>query len=512
MKSLLIVMATFLLAGCAGSFSAQNETSSSLSSTFPSPSPSANPGPTPSAGSCSQASSYQDGCANSSLGNPGFPTLLKSYAARPPWNVAGVDYAVGLPALLTLKDPTKSSLPSGCSLSGTTVTCSGTITLDGYDFSLHNGTTLSITGGNVTVQNCLFVVSSNQGSLGRIINVTGKSNASFLHNEIDGANIAVTAQAGQTVNVVNAGTVTFQYNYFHNSGGDMIDFGGGPQVEQVQYNLFKDIGLNTAHSDTLQWCGSNVSNSDVSFNAFAQTVSGLSGMGLIEPNSECPGAVMSHMLIHNNTLISKVQDNFATGADVTQDAGAASADHVAVFDNYLDPTGVMNFTASPWFPTGFYGDTLPQPSALHSLIDMTSGSPIPVPSKSNPTSISPHYYTYPDANGYTPGLSDLYTISSSPVSGSIAVSQTITFTLQMDEPWSVNGNPTLSLNSGGKASYVSGSGTSTLVFTYTVKSGESAANLAITSVNLNGGSIRDAFGNNANMAGAITSFSGLTVQ
>lgn len=66
----------------------------------------------------------------------------------------------------------------------------------------------------------------------------------------------------------------------------------------------------------------------------------------MEPNSECSGAKMSNLLVHNNTLISKVSDNWALGADVTTDAGPASADHVAVFDNYLDPTGIMNFTGN----------------------------------------------------------------------------------------------------------------------------------------------------------------------
>jgi hypothetical protein len=466
----------------------------------------------PAIGSCPKGTDYKDGCAAASAGVPAFPSLLSGYSAQPPWNVAGVHYAVGVPSHLSLKDPTAAALPSGCSLNRTTVTCSGTVTLDGYDFSLHNGTALSIRSGNVTVKNCLFIVGTNQGALGKIVDVGGATDALFVHNEFDGANIAVTAQRGQTIAVTNRGIITFKYNYFHNSGGDMIDFGDGPQVNIVQYNLFKDIGLNTAHSDTLQWCGSVVSNSDLSFNTIVQTAPGLSGMGLIEPNSECSGAVMNNLIVHNNTLISKVRDNFAAGADVAQGAGPATADHVAVFDNYLDPTGIMKLTSSPWFPTGFLGDTLPHPSALHSMIDMTSGSPIPVPSRSNPTAISPHYYVYPDASGYTPGLSDLYSISVSPASGTLSTGQTITFTLEMDEPWDVTGTPRLLLNSGGTANYSAGSGTNRLAFTYTVGFGQSVTNIAITAIDLNGGMIKDAVGNRANMSGAVTTFSGLDVQ
>ena len=462
---------------------------------------------------CPKGSEYRDGCAGASDGRTVFPNLLARYKARPPWNVAGVDFSVGIPTDVLLRDPRRAELPSGCLLSGNTVVCSGTVTLDAYDFSLNNGTSLLVTGGNVTVQNSLFVVGPNQGALGKIVDVSGAANASFLHNEFDGANIGVIPQRGQTIGVSNTGKITFKYNYFHNSGGDMVDFGSGPQVEIIQYNVFKDIGLNTPHSDTLQWCGSIVNNSDLSFNTIVQAAPGLSGMGLIVPNSECSGAKMSNVLVHNNTLVSRVRDNFATGATVAQGAGPAHADHIAVFDNYVDPTGIMRFTASPWFPTGFYRSDLPRPSALHSLIDMRTGYAIPVPSKWKAISVfSSAYYVYPDASGYTPALSDIYSISASPSSGTLSPGDAITFVLEMDEPWQVMGTPTLSLNSGGSANYTEGSGTASLRFTYIVGNGQSAQHLAITAVDLNGGVIRDAFGNSANLAGAITTFPDIRVR
>lgn len=463
--------------------------------------------------SCPQGFDYQDGCPGAFAGTPALPNVLNGYKARPPWNVAGSDFAVGIPSGIILKDPRSATLPAGCSLTRTTVVCAGTVNLDGYDFSLNDGTTLVVTNGDVTVQNSLFIVGTNQGALGKILDVSGATNVDFLHNEFDGSDIPVTSQRGQTINIRNAGTVRFKYNFFHNSGGDMLQFGGGPQVNIVQFNLFKDIGLKTPHSDTIQWCGAIVNNSDIGFNTVVQTASGLSGMGLIVPNSECSGAEMSNVLSHNNTLISKVRDNFATGATVAQGAGPASADHVAVFDNYVDPTGIMAFTGSPWFPTGFYRSDLPRPAALHSLIDMRTGFAIPVPSKWAATSLAPtSYYVYPDASGYTPGLSDIYSISTSPSSGTLFAGDAITFMLEMDEPWEVTGKPTLSLNSGGTANFAGGSGTSTLRFTYIIGAEQSSAHLAITAVNLNGGILKDTFGNKANLEGAITTFSGISIK
>jgi hypothetical protein len=43
------------------------------------------------------SSSINDGSANAPAGTPELPNLLKNYAARPSWQVAGVDYYCGVP-------------------------------------------------------------------------------------------------------------------------------------------------------------------------------------------------------------------------------------------------------------------------------------------------------------------------------------------------------------------------------------------------------------------------------
>lgn len=73
---------------------------------------------------------------------------------------------------------------------------------------------------------------------------------------------------------------------------------------------------------------------------------------------------------------------------------------------------------------------------------------------------------------------------------------TVTFT----RPVIVTGTPKLALNSGGIATYTSGSNTNALTFTYTVASGQSASRLDVSSfmslaMNLFGATIRDASGN-----------------
>ena len=76
--------------------------------------------------------------------------------------------------------------------------------------------------------------------------------------------------------------------------------------------------------------------------------------------------------------------------------------------------------------------------------------------------------------------------------GDYPAGNTLSLTLNMSENVTVTGKPTLTLNDGGTASYVSGSGTNALTFSYTVAAGQNAAALEVTAVN---GTIADLAGN-----------------
>ena len=79
----------------------------------------------------------------------------------------------------------------------------------------------------------------------------------------------------------------------------------------------------------------------------------------------------------------------------------------------------------------------------------------------------------------------------------------VTLTLDMSEVVTVNttgGTPTLTLNDGGTATYIGGSGTNALTFSYTVAAGQNTPDLMETAVNLNGATIQDGAGNAANLS------------
>jgi uncharacterized repeat protein (TIGR02543 family) len=93
-------------------------------------------------------------------------------------------------------------------------------------------------------------------------------------------------------------------------------------------------------------------------------------------------------------------------------------------------------------------------------------------------------------------------VSSSTTDGIYKLGDAISIQVTFSENVTVTGTPTLALNSGGTASYVSGTGTSVLTFNYTVGSGQSSTDLdylATTSLSLSGGTIKDAAGNDATL-------------
>lgn len=84
--------------------------------------------------------------ARSAARTPQLPNLLSGYAVRPPWQVAGVDYAVGIAAGTVLKDPAAMHI-SGVSIDTAhklVIVSGSNVVLDGWNF---NDWTVSIASG-----------------------------------------------------------------------------------------------------------------------------------------------------------------------------------------------------------------------------------------------------------------------------------------------------------------------------------------------------------------------------
>src|SRR5208282_1928583 len=119
--------------------------------------------------------------------------------------------------------------------------------------------------------------------------------------------------------------------------------------------------------------------------------------------------------------------------------------------------------------------------------------------------------TGPQIDTTTPTVSSVVTSGTgiSSGAGDLDAGKVVTLTVNLSEAVTVaGGTPTLTLNDGGTASYVSGSGSSALTFSYTVGAGQNTPDLTVTAVNLNSATVTDGAGNAANLAGAVTNPAG----
>ena len=107
------------------------------------------------------------------------------------------------------------------------------------------------------------------------------------------------------------------------------------------------------------------------------------------------------------------------------------------------------------------------------------------------------------------GVAASDSLSLSGGNGDLNAGRVVTLTATFSEAVTVAGGaPTLTLDDGGTATYLSGSGTSVLVFRYTVAAGDTTPDLAIMGIALNGATILDAAGNAATLTGAAVNPAG----
>jgi len=96
----------------------------------------------------------------------------------------------------------------------------------------------------------------------------------------------------------------------------------------------------------------------------------------------------------------------------------------------------------------------------------------------------------------------VWNVTSATADGTYTSPTVIPVTVTFSEAVNVIGAPQLALNSGGSASYATGTGSNLLTFNYTVAAGQTSADLdysAVSSLTLNGGTIKDTATNNATL-------------
>jgi hypothetical protein len=294
----------------------------------------------------SDPSMYPDGSAGASAGMPQLPNLFSGYAIRPPWKVAGVDYHVGVPSGLALKDPSvPGNLPAGATLRGHTIIVSANnVTLNGFDFSGGGGYGIYIDSGVLGTQitNNFFVDSSSSTPIP--VNIgSGASDTYIAYNTINGGGASGNGSFGELIYNLGAGLIV-EYNWIYNSPSRFVSDGGGGSLV-YSYNLLEDGGWAVTHLNFLEFGGGTFSSPQVDFNTVVQHETISNGEGF-QMYCNSPGSI-SNGDVGNNTMISRsaVIQRGATGPAISYWIHTGSNSQYpspatgTVHDNYIDASG-----------------------------------------------------------------------------------------------------------------------------------------------------------------------------
>ncbi|MDE2603762.1 MAG: hypothetical protein KGL62_15520, partial [Bradyrhizobium sp.] len=282
---------------------------------------------------------------------------------RPAWQVAGVDYAVGVAAGVSLKDPTvQANLPTGVTIDSVNHVLDiqgNNVTLNGFDFSLHGGWGVVIepgTTGTTTIENCNFSMGSSEtvaisAGSSNVGNLT-VLNCSFNGNQLNIPSVQpppAGTGVGSAIDYEGTGTFIAKYNYIHDMPADGIDLGGGTPT--IEYNVFAGLGYTPgAHPDPVQFAGGNVTNAMIAYNTIYQPQGSLNqnaneGLSL---HAQLGASITNTTLANNVIIASGPNVSMSLDIGLFQDAGNV-LNGVVVSNNYLDPTGSLT-------PTTGFGD------------------------------------------------------------------------------------------------------------------------------------------------------------
>jgi hypothetical protein len=253
---------------------------------------------------------------------------------RPPWKVAGVDYYVGVPTELTLKNPSTISV-AGVKVGSRSITITGNnVTLDGYDFS---GWMVVTSGANTRLINSKFDGVEPGGTQSSVISgLPGSSNLYVGFSTIDGLSGAG-GRAEFLVEMEGPG-LTVEYSWLRRSNSDIIGrhgkSGGGIVI---QNNLIEQSGMTPGtHGDYLQVYGPTLDSISILFNTAVQN--GGTTQGFFADNTKTAE-------IAGNTMIGSV--NYWVSGSGPDTKLTTLTGPFAIHDNYFDVSQAYGFAYGP---------------------------------------------------------------------------------------------------------------------------------------------------------------------
>jgi hypothetical protein len=193
------------------------------------------------------------------FGTAGPPTYSPANANyyQPPWQVAGIDYPVGIrPAFLPLRTDIVSNPPAGCTISGGAGAFqlninSNNVTVQGFDMSVSGGVNVWVPSSSTVgavVSDCYFKPTTN----GTDVIDGNNSQITVQYCAIDGNNVTMsTASTTQRLWKVN-------YLFIQNTQQDTFNYGesqtgnAATQGFFVNFSAIVNGGVGGGHADWLQ--------------------------------------------------------------------------------------------------------------------------------------------------------------------------------------------------------------------------------------------------------------------
>ena len=320
-----------------------------------------------------------DGSSGASVGPANLPTLLDGYAVTINGTgglgckVAGVDYVVGVTPGTVLKNPRTAGLPTGCTLTTNTLTCSrNDTTIDGYDFG-NTGVSLVIADNvsGTTISNNNFFVNANDDS-GSSLRVGLTFGAGVVGNALITKNHLGSRDAVLIMNT-NA-LVTIQYNIFDGAWEDNWDIlGPHDSISHfaqfvMKWNLFlgpKGGSLSSGgHPDGIQFNGGNFSNPQMIHNTY-YLQSGWDQPLHVESQIN-PMSVINNPVTAFNTIINRVGGNYLIACKQDGMPPSFVVNNYQAYGNYFDASGISNHWAGNVY--GCKGATWGSPYANRGMI------------------------------------------------------------------------------------------------------------------------------------------------
>ena len=309
-----------------------------------------------------------DGSLQAYSGHAPHPNLLDGYSVRPPWKVAGVDYAVGPLELTKFKKPTKENLPPGVSIGSQALHIVGNnVTLDGYDLS---GLTVMIEDdatGKITISNCR--------AIGVVIRSTVQATADLHidHCDLDGGGMSSDPNF-QTIKVWCS--LALKYSWIWNSPGGIQ----GSASLSAAYNLLEGFAWAPgAHANAIYIRGTTTSTDTtiIAYNTlYSQDVRNHQGFPVgigAAIGFFGDGGNFYNSIISNNTIISSMPGSasYLIGFYVLAEEKAVGG---VIESNYLASVNGFNRRDSGAFGAFYPGSRGEVRAIYRGNVDMNTGN------------------------------------------------------------------------------------------------------------------------------------------